>query len=77
MNNDERLQRYAMMGVVAYVQERIISFEKAAHKLPALVVLGEMEWKQILRCKDDEEFTIAGIPCVPDLTKPCGAHLVS
>jgi hypothetical protein len=64
-----------MMGVVSYIQERIISYEKETHKLPGFVILGSLEWHEILQSKDDEEFTVAGIPCIPDLTKPQGVFL--
>jgi hypothetical protein len=71
MNNDERTHRYAMMGVVAYVQERIIMFEKDRRQLPEITILGQLEW-EVLGANMDEDFSIAGIPCVPDLTTPFG-----
>lgn len=76
METDERVHRYAMMGVVAYIQELIISYEKRTHILPAMAILGKLEWEYILRSKNTEEFTVAGVECIPDLTKPCGVQLV-
>lgn len=76
MELEERTHRYAMMGVVAYVQELIISYERKQQRLPAMAILGKLEWETILHSRNDEEFTVAGIPCIPDLTKPQGVQLV-
>ena len=75
MNNDERTHRYSMMGVVAYVEERITKFKEEQGKLPDIVILGKLEWEQIMGCTIDEEWSVAGVAVVPDLTKPAGATL--
>jgi hypothetical protein len=74
MNNEERKHRYEMMGVVSYVQEMVIAYDKKHEKLPAIAILGKLEW-EILEATLDEDFSIAGIPCVPDLTKQQGVWL--
>jgi len=75
MNNDERTHRYAMMGVVAYVEERITKFKQEQGKLPEIVILGKLEWEQIMECAIDEDWSVAGVAVVPDLTSPAGARL--
>lgn len=76
MEPDERLHRYAMMGVVAYTEQMIIAYEQRTHQMPTMAILGRMEWEHILRSKNTEEFTVAGVTCVPDLTAPYGVQLV-
>lgn len=75
MNNEERTHRYAMMGVVSYVEERLRMFHKENDKLPGIVILGKLEWDEIMGCKLDEDFSVAGIPVVPDFTKTHGVYL--
>ena len=76
MNNEERTHRYAMMGVVAYVEERIADFQtKNGGQLPTICTLGKLEWEEIMGCTIDEDFSVGGVACVPDLTKPAGANL--
>ena len=55
MNNDERTHRYAMIGVTAYIEERIKMFHKEKNRLPGIIILGSLEWVQIMGCKLDEE----------------------
>ena len=75
MNSDERKHRYDMMGVVAYVEERIKIYEQENGRKPGLAILGKLEWVDIMGCAVDESWSVAGIPCVPDLTKQQGVTL--
>ena len=64
-----------MMGVTSYIQERILAYHKEHDKRPAIVLLGKLEWEEIMGCKLDEEWSVAGIPVVPDFSKPSGVSL--
>jgi len=75
VNSDERRHRYDMMGVIAYVEERIKAFEAENGHKPDMVILGKLEWIDIMGCTVDENWSVAGVPCVPDLTKQQGAVL--
>ncbi len=74
MTNEERMHRYAMMGVVSYIEELITMYFEKTGKKPGIVILGRLEWDEIMGCKLDEDFLVAGIPVVPDFTK---LHLVA
>jgi hypothetical protein len=76
MSNEERTHRYAMMGVVSYIQERISMYaEKNDGKRPEIIILGKLEWTDILGCAYDEDFSVAGIPVIPNLTKFMGVDV--
>ncbi len=64
-----------MMGVTSYIQERILAYRKDHDRPPSIVLLGRLEWEEIMGCKLDEEWSVAGIPVVPDFTKPAGVSL--
>lgn len=75
MSNEERTHRYAMMGVTAYIEERIKMYHEEQGVKPALVILGKLEWEAIMGCKLDEDWSVAGIPVIPDFTKQQGADV--
>jgi hypothetical protein len=62
-----------MMGVTAYIEERIAMYHQENGKLPEIVILGKLEWEEIMGCKLDEDWSVASIPVVPDFTRPAGA----
>ena len=75
MPNQERVHRYAMMGVTAYIEERIKMYYEKEGKKPAIVILGKLEWEEIMGCTYTEEWSVAGIPVVPNLMKPLGVDV--
>ena len=66
MEIDERRRRYEMLGVVSYAEQKIVDFKVKHGKNPSMVLLGQLEWEVILLCEPDTEFTIAGVPAVPN-----------
>ena len=67
MSDTDIVHRYAMLGLVAYVEELIRVFMVENGRKPTMVLLGELEWVAIMECDPLEEFSIAGIACVPKL----------
>jgi hypothetical protein len=76
MDNAERTNRYAMMGVISYVQELVIAHNRKHDKMPALAVIGKLECEILGAKAHEDDFSIAGVTVVPDPTRPVGAFLI-
>lgn len=61
------IERYATIGLVAYVEERIRLFEQTNFMKPAKIYLGKVEWQEVLGFGPVAELKIGGVECAPDL----------
>lgn len=76
MTADERLKRYAMLGIVNYVEVQIAIW-KAGHDgiAPGAILMGELEWG-IMGAEGADDWSIAGVKVVPDSTSEAGVELM-
>ena len=68
------VQRYAMLGLVSYIEERAKVFEVERKRRPRACIVGQLEWLAILGCEPSEDFSVAGITVIPDDTLTNGVR---
>jgi len=64
----EFMALYAMLGLTAYIEERLKLFEQTEGRKPTIVVVGALEWTVVLQNEPTDEWSVAGVPVIPDLS---------
>jgi len=70
----ERVQLYAMLGLVSYIEERAKAFEVERKRPPRACIVGKLEWLAILECQPKDDFPIAGLDVIFDDTLTDGVR---
>ena len=75
MSADERVHRYAMLGLVAYIESKVNEYERANGFKPLSVVVGRLEWETIMGCDPTTEWSVKGVVVVPNDNRESGVSL--
>lgn len=62
MQDTEVVRGYALLGLTAFIEAQLAKTNK-----PTMVIVGQLEWFAILGCEPTDEYTIGGVPVVPDM----------
>ena len=68
MSDEEIIHRYVILGLTRYIELTIKKFHAEHGRPPSMVVVGRLEWEDIMGCSADSEYTVAGVPVVPNLS---------
>jgi hypothetical protein len=76
VTDEECVHRYAMLGVVGYVENHIRIWLIAHDGIPPTsVIMGQLEW-DVMGAKGADDWSIAGVRVIPDAARPAGVELV-
>ncbi len=66
MEDTEVVRGYALLGLTAFIEAQVAA-RKRADNNPDMVVVGQLEWFAILGCEAGDDYSIGGVPVVPDM----------
>jgi hypothetical protein len=66
MTKQEVYQRYAALGVVAYIEHCIKMYREEHGTEPTMVSIGHLEWEEIMGNNLDDEMSVDGIVVIPN-----------
>jgi hypothetical protein len=75
MQIDEKIQAYASLGVISYIENAILNHKSQYNKLPIKIILGQLEWKL---CGLDklEDYKINEVLCTCNSNSESGIIMV-
>ena len=66
MMHEAIVRQYALLGLTAFL-ENLVESKRMLGEPVKMIIVGQLEWFAILDCEPTDEYSIAGVPVVPDM----------